>query len=303
MAGSRVPTKVRGRTGHSGQGMDGMQLTGKAWGKVWAVCALATALVALLSACAADPDVNGVLRRPLADGASATPATSSPDATTMPPPRPATSGVLRPGDQVEVAVWGYEALSRRVTVAADGSLPHPLLGTLAVADLSPDAAAQVLRQALQAYVRDPAVSLTVAVPAPRRCQVLGEVQRPGEVALTRPDTSLLDVLAASGGLNEQARRRVLLVREHEGSVYLQGLDYAELVGGGFSRQQMAVGDGDMVYVPSARSADAAREAGRLTALLSPLLSVQQATLLMSSFLRALMHGSPVASNTIIVPSK
>lgn len=251
-----------------------------------------------LAGCATDPDVDGIQRRTLDANGTAQPPQP---VATMPPPR--RDGVLRlrPGDQVDVSVWGYDDLSRRATVAPDGGLAHPLAGRVQAGGRTPDETAELLRVGLRPMVREAVVRVSVAVPAPVRCQVLGEVKNPGPVALTSTDATLLEALAGAGGLTENARKRIVLIRELDGQVYLQGLDMATLVSGGLGRQQMGVGEGDTLFVPSARSADAAREARRWADMLAPLLSFQQATLLFDSFLKALVHGNPTSTNTIVVP--
>jgi protein involved in polysaccharide export with SLBB domain len=257
-------------------------------------------LLALCVGCASVPDVEGIRVRDV----TATGTTPVPDAAApaeMPPPRQNSSGVLRPGDQVDVVVWGYDDLSRRITVSGDGRLPYALVGDIAVGGKTAAQAQDLVRDGLRPLVRDPLVRISVAVPAPARCQVLGEVQRPGLVALPSAEATLLEALAAAGGLSETARQRVLLVREHEGKVYLQGLDYRALVSGEVARRHMLVGDGDMLFVPAARMVDTAREARRLSDILSPFLTFQQITLLFDPFLRALLHGEGGTTNTIVVP--
>ena len=205
---------------------------------------------------------------------------------------------------MDVNVWGYDELTRRVTVGPDGGLAHPLAGRIQAAGRTPAETADLVREGLRPLVREAVVRVTVGVPAPLRSHVLGEVQRPGTVALAGNDSTLLEALAGAGGLTENARRSIVLIRELDGQIYVQGLDHAALVSGGISRRQMLVGDGDTIYVPSSRTADAAREARRMYDILAPLLSFQQATLLFDAFLRALVHGSPSQiTNAIVIPGQ
>ena len=43
------------------------------------------------------------------------------------------AGLLGPGDQVDIFVWGYPDYSRRGTVGFNGSLPYAVVGELVVA--------------------------------------------------------------------------------------------------------------------------------------------------------------------------
>ncbi len=96
-------------------------------------------------------------------------------------------------------------------------------------------------------------------------RVFGQVEEPGEVAVS-PDTSLVGAIAAAGGPTSDARlKRVELVRMSDtGQVENQTIDLSSLT------DDYQIQAGDVIFVPESRTSVALNAAGRV---LSPLLSV------------------------------
>jgi polysaccharide export outer membrane protein len=106
--------------------------------------------------------------------------------------------VIRPGDQVAIKVFGEQSLSQTLTVAADGKIDYPLIGPIALAGLTPPVAQKKLSEALQRYVRNPLVTLSIVAPGSMSVSVVGNVKSPG-VYQIRSGGRLSDALAAAGG--------------------------------------------------------------------------------------------------------
>lgn len=121
------------------------------------------------------------------------------------PQAPASSPayVLGPEDVVEVTVYGYDNLTRIVTVGPDGTISLPLAGTVMAAGLTVEQLTAALVQRFAAYIRRPQVTVSVKEYRKMRVSVLGQVTRPGIQEL-RPGATVLDALAAAGGLTEKA---------------------------------------------------------------------------------------------------
>lgn len=221
----------------------------------------------------------------------------------LPPATTPKSLLLGPGDQVDVFVWGYEDFSKRLTVNFNGMLPYSYTGELKVQGKTVAQVEQELRVALQGYIKNPLVRVTVATVRPIRSHVLGEVRKPGVIALASNESTVLEALAQAGGPNDDAQQRVLLVREDADKVYIHSIDYRTLTRDGDLRNNVVLNEGDVLFVPRSGSADVAREARRITDILTPLLLFQQATILWDSFQRALLHGNPSqqqTNNTVII---
>jgi len=110
---------------------------------------------------------------------------------------------LGPGDQVRVITYDESQLSNTFTVADDGRIAFPLLGTIQAAGLTPDMFAASIASTLQAskLVNQPSVSVEVATYRP--VSVLGEVNHPGQYPY-EPGMTTLDAVALAGGFTYRA---------------------------------------------------------------------------------------------------
>jgi polysaccharide export outer membrane protein len=251
----------------------------------------ALVLLALAAGCATEAP-----QRELRD-VSATPSRAVPPAWRKP-------GVLGPGDQLDIFVWGYPDYTKRATVSPRGTLPHPMLGDLPVAGKTLAETQDTVRAALTDYIKDPVVRVTLAAHRPQRIHVLGEVAKPGVYPMAETDTSLIEALALAGGLTIDAREsNVMVVRDVGTQVEVQTLDFRRITQEGDLAGNVALREGDIVYVPASRLADIAREATRLSQVVGALLVLQNVTVLFQPFLNALMHGTTTSSgNPVVVPN-
>lgn len=213
------------------------------------------------------------------------------------------AGVLGAGDQIDIFVWGYPDYTRRATVAVNGSLPHPVIGELPVAGKTTAEVEQQVRAALTDFIRDPIIRVTVATGRPQRIQVLGEVGKPGVYPLASADTSLIEGLALAGGLTPDGRANsVLVVRDLGKQVEVHTLDFDRITRTGDVLSNIALQDGDIVFVPPTRVANVAREAARISQIIGTVLLFQNITVLWEPFKNALLHGSTTPGNPIVVPN-
>jgi polysaccharide export outer membrane protein len=125
---------------------------------------------------------------------------------------PASAGyLLDVGDVIEISVAGVPDLQRRVSIQLDGSISFPLLGTIAVAGLSPLQVQAKIQAALATKIirrktadgRDDTVTIepydvTATVVEYRPIYVNGDVSKPGEYPY-RPLMTVHQAIALSGG--------------------------------------------------------------------------------------------------------
>ena len=113
--------------------------------------------------------------------------------------------VLGAGDQIQVSVFGQPDLSAEVTVGETGTITLPLIGTVLVRGKSPAEVEKMFAQRLLdgKYLRDPKVAVQIQQQRSRAIYVLGEVQKPGRIAL-QGQLSILDALSEAGGLTANA---------------------------------------------------------------------------------------------------
>src|SRR5207245_8407695 len=105
-----------------------------------------------------------------------------------------------------------------VRVTGSGEVNLPLLGMVPANSLTPTALEQEIARRLVAaeILRSPHVSVLVAEYRSRVVAVTGSVERPGLYPITRPGTTLGDLLWAAGGPNREAGRVVEFVPAADG---------------------------------------------------------------------------------------
>ncbi len=111
--------------------------------------------------------------------------------------------VLASEDEIEIVVFRNPEISRIVIIRPDGVISLPLVGDVRAAGLTPEQLRQRLTQLFSTFVREPQVAVIVRTFHRVRVSVLGQVRRPGVVALA-PGATILDALAAAEGLAPDA---------------------------------------------------------------------------------------------------
>jgi len=130
---------------------------------------------------------------------------------------------LGAGDNLQITVFGEEALSREYAVTSAGDIAFPLLGDIPVNGKSVQDLSETLTAQLGAgYVNDPRVSIEVLNYRP--FYILGEVTKSGEYPY-RAGLSALQAIAVAGGYTYRADKRQVFIRrdgETQERTYLLG---------------------------------------------------------------------------------
>ncbi len=123
--------------------------------------------------------------------------------------------VLGPNDQVIIRAFQVEEIGERpYRIDTDGNMDLPLVGTVKAGGLSVDQLEAELTKRLATYVRNPQVSVTVVQYRSEPVFFLGAFAHPGIYPLQGRRT-LIDMLAAIGGLEPYASRRITITRQLE----------------------------------------------------------------------------------------
>jgi polysaccharide export outer membrane protein len=124
-------------------------------------------------------------------------------------PAPRTEQVtLSPGDSIRITVWRKPEFSGDFIVGPDGSITHPLYRTVRVGGVPFPTAESNLRTFLTKFEQDPQFVVEPLI----RVAVSGEVGRP-QVLAVRPETSIAEAVAQTGGPTQFGRReRVRVLR-------------------------------------------------------------------------------------------
>ena len=162
------------------------------------------------------------------------------------------------GDVLNISVWGFDELQvKDLPISPDGKLSFPLVGEVAVKNLSTSQLTAKLTTSLSQYVKNPIVTVNLMKVRTTRVYVLGEVPKPGMFELTK-DHTLLDAIGMSGYTAYAAKKKVSIIRRGEtGSSLTVNLN-ALLTKGDFS-QNVVLNEGDVVYLSSNGKMDFARD--------------------------------------------
>ena len=165
------------------------------------------------------------------------------------------------GDVLQVEVLEDPSLSRSTLVLPDGSVTFPLAGTLRAAGRSLAEFQAALTEALAPnFAAEPTVFVSIAqLAAPGEeltdeatvdVYAIGEFVNPGRFDL-EPGTSLLQFLAASGGLTRFAATKRIQVRRRDasGRETVYRFNYNAVERGGRITGQLILRPGDVIVAP------------------------------------------------------
>lgn len=159
---------------------------------------------------------------------------------------------LRHGDRLQISVWKEEALNREVRVLPDGSISFPLVGRILVSGMSTIDVEKRLLEGLKRYIPEAVVTVVVTGTDGNSVYVLGKVVKPGPVALTSPDTTVLQVLSQAGGLDRFANADAIMVMRRspkDPRAQMLRVRYSELLRGEALDSNVVMRPGDTVLVP------------------------------------------------------
>lgn len=157
--------------------------------------------------------------------------------------------VIGPADMLDISVWKEKELSQTVPVRPDGKISLPLLGDVNAAGLTPMQLAESVMGLLRKYVADPQVTVIVTGMNSQRVFVLGQVSRPGSVALL-PNMTILQAISSAGGPNQFADlKAVFLLRTVNGKQTRYPFYYKKVIRGKALDQNLVLRPGDSIIVP------------------------------------------------------
>jgi polysaccharide export outer membrane protein len=171
------------------------------------------------------------------------------------PPKPGTTVdpetyVIGPQDVLQITVWKEPEMSMSaVPVRPDGNISLPLLNDIQAAGLTPIQLSAVLAEKLQKLVQDPKVTTVVTAVNSKRVFVLGEVMKPGPIAML-PEMNVLQALSIAGGFSQYANtKKVYVLRTEGGKQKRIAFDYKQAVKGTGTQQDLILQPGDTIVVP------------------------------------------------------
>lgn len=159
--------------------------------------------------------------------------------------------VLNPGDVLQITVWKEEGLDREVLVLPDGSISFPLAGTLQARGKTPAQLQAEIVARLQKYIPDASVAVSVKAALGNTVDVIGQVNKPGELVVGHRIT-VMQALSMAGGLTPYASEgSILILRTVDGKETAIPFPFDEVKRGRSLDKDIVLNPGDVVMVPSA----------------------------------------------------
>lgn len=158
---------------------------------------------------------------------------------------------IGPGDTIMMLVYDQPDMTATVYVSDDGTVPVALAGSVRVAGLSPEGAAQAIEKALRngKFFNDPHVTVTVVQSRSQRVSVLGEIGLPGRYPIDSK-TTIFDLLAQAGGAKDTASSTIYLLRtDKAGNTTRYPIDLRVTADKSIANQSLQ--GGDSIFLPKA----------------------------------------------------
>jgi polysaccharide export outer membrane protein len=164
---------------------------------------------------------------------------------------PAADYTIGPGDVIKVKVFGAKDLEATVRIPESGGFKFPLVGTVRAAGRTAsqiqDAMAKSLRQR---YINDPHVLVFIEEYNSYHVSVVGAVNTPGTVVLTKGGCTLVDALAEAGGLTDKAGSELFVTSvDGSGKTTVRTVNLCRLLEQGDLAENPALLPGDSIYAP------------------------------------------------------
>lgn len=156
---------------------------------------------------------------------------------------------IQPEDILDIFVWKEEDLTKKVTVGPDGSISLPLIGTILAGGRTTAALQKDITVALQEYIPDAVVTVSIRTLRGMRIYVSGKVNKPGQYELGRY-VDVLQALSLAGGPTAFAdASNITIQRRTGGSVEVFKFNYDQVHKGKKLEQNILLKPNDIVLVP------------------------------------------------------
>lgn len=156
---------------------------------------------------------------------------------------------LGPGDILRIQVFQNPELTTETRVSEGGAITFPLIGSIAVGNLSITNAEGRIADALGkgGFVKDPQVNIVVLQMRGSQVSVLGQVNRPGRFPL---DTlsRVSDMLAIAGGTTPSGDDFAIVTGIRDGESFRKMVDIPAIFLNEKSEDNIYLAGGDTVYV-------------------------------------------------------
>ena len=157
---------------------------------------------------------------------------------------------LHAGDKLDISVWKEAEMQRpAIVIPPDGKVSFPLAGQVMAAGRTVSEVRQEIEQHLKTFIPDPVVTVSIVDTTGNVAYVIGQVAKPGAMALN-PGINVLQALALAGGGTAFAKLdSVIIIRGSQASQRVMPFRFGQVSEGKNLEQNIALESGDVVVVP------------------------------------------------------
>ena len=157
---------------------------------------------------------------------------------------------LGPGDSIRISVYQNPDLTLETRVTENGTITFPLIGSVKIGSMTVATAEKAIANALRAggFVKQPQVNILPLQMRSRQVSVLGQVGRPGRFPLETSTTSVSEMIAIAGGIAPGGADIVILSGARDGKPFHKEIDIVGMFLNNQGQDDIAVVDGDELYV-------------------------------------------------------
>lgn len=156
---------------------------------------------------------------------------------------------VKPGDELNVSVWGEEDLNQPVLIRPDGGFSFPLAGDLRAAGKTVEEIRLELSERLAQFIPDLVATVTVTAINGNRIYVIGQVRTPGTYIMN-PRLDVMQALSLAGGTTPFAKvDEIRILRRMADEQTVLPFSFTDVSKGRNLDQNVVLESGDVVVVP------------------------------------------------------
>jgi polysaccharide export outer membrane protein len=160
---------------------------------------------------------------------------------------------LGPGDVIRISVYQNPDLGLEARLSDSGQISFPLIGVVQLGGLTVPQAEKRIADGLRDgnFVRQPQVSILISQVRGNQVSVLGYVNRAGRYPIESGEVSLSEMLATAGGVAPNGADFAVLVGKRNGQDFRKEVDIARLFSAEGRRDDLALQNGDVIWIDKA----------------------------------------------------
>lgn len=152
-------------------------------------------------------------------------------------------------DVLDISVWKEKELQREVVVRPDGGISFPFAGDVIAAGKTTSQLRAEITKAVQQFIPDALVTVSVKKVEGLRIYVIGKVQKSGQFVIGRY-VDVLQALTLAGGLSPYASdKNIKVLRRINGKEVVYPFNYSVVKDGEKLEQNILLQNDDVVVVP------------------------------------------------------